>query len=385
MQIAVDFVIRPDWESKPGGDSLQLKETVQALQQRGVTCRVIASSPPGEPSNADVLHVFNVERANESLQLLSGLQSGRRRLPLVLSSIYQPKEQILDGLARSPSLRDRAIAALARKDRYDLLESAKASYRLLRSRTWPGPDFWQLEQASRKKLVERCSAVVVLGDRERDLLRANYDILSNKRVVTVPNGIPRLSLPPTSARGDGAVCVGRVEPRKNQLFAAKVALTAGVRLDFIGLPNPNYPGYSAALKQLVQRNPGRLSWCALSHAETLARIAGARVCLSTSWSEVLPLVDFEAVQMGAALLTTSRSCSSEHLPEMPPSVRYLDPLSDPLETWAAALRAACPAEPVAGNLALRQWSDVADALHLLYLELVDGFRMEAEASADTTS
>lgn len=80
----VVFCNRPDWESSPGGDTVQMLRTKDALEKRGV--RVSLARHPTDLQGANLVHIFNTQRAAE---LLPWAQEAKRvQLPVVLSTIH---------------------------------------------------------------------------------------------------------------------------------------------------------------------------------------------------------------------------------------------------------------------------------------------------------
>src|SRR2546425_8478318 len=87
----VCFVARIDFDSKPGGDTIQWQMYDRVARGAGLNVRTWFDDSP--MPEADVFHAFNVDRP---LELYPRLAEARRRgIPFVLSTIHHPQEWLV--------------------------------------------------------------------------------------------------------------------------------------------------------------------------------------------------------------------------------------------------------------------------------------------------
>ncbi|MBM3273704.1 MAG: hypothetical protein FJZ00_01020, partial [Candidatus Sericytochromatia bacterium] len=115
------MVNRPDAYTVPGGDTVQMLRTKEALERRGIECDVSLDVEPDGLGRYDVLHVFNLQ--NPDIQLKQVLALRKAGLPIALSTIFwDHKEfdwarQVITGaFGSAPADRATLLQALADRD-----------------------------------------------------------------------------------------------------------------------------------------------------------------------------------------------------------------------------------------------------------------------------
>lgn len=211
--------------------------------------------------------------------------------------------------------------------------------------------------------------VVCLSHHEHDVLKALMMLSAPVTIVRNPVDATRFaSASPALFRAhvgldDFVLCVGRIEPRKNQLMLAHVLRGTGMPLVLLG--DCHKPEYLALIEQLDGvdiRIVGHLH-----HDDPLlaSAYAACRVMALPSWAEGAPLVALEAAAAGAALVLSDRSAEREYFDDR---ARYCDP-ADPASIRTAvteAWRHARSSDRRSDLLDAFSWHRHADAIRNLY-------------------
>lgn len=340
----VCFVARLDFESKPGGDTVQWHMYRRAAEEAGWTTLAWFDDRPRP--DAALYHAFNIDRPLELYpKLRAATRAGR---PYVLSTIHHPNAWLEKfRTAQPPSGRlgrllyrsplGRSVAAT---------ESVKEVARLWQQRRlgriadllpgWSARVRWLLRHAARITLLSSTEAVH---------LRQDFGYAARPgQAVVVPNWVEGIAAPgtaPTDALTEQAreavLVVGRIEARKNSLNLARLLERSGTKALFIGRPNPNESGYAGEFAALVARCR-HVRWIPGVPRETLAAFYRVgRFLLNGSYVEVSPLVDIEALLCGCPVATTRYALHHELLP---PGTPVVDPYD---ETTLAQVLAEPPA------------------------------------------
>jgi glycosyltransferase involved in cell wall biosynthesis len=329
--ITVCFVARSDFESKPGGDTVQWRMYERAAREAGIRTTTWFDDRP--PPAADVFHAFNVDRP---LELYPRLREVRRRgLPFVLSTIHHPNPWIVRfrraqpptgflgrllyssrfgrSVPTSEPLREAAI--LLREGRLRHVTDLRPS--------WSTRAQWLLEHASRVAFLSRAEEAHVRDDIPTArsgpaLLLPNWVEDVGEAPDRCPPVFAGLSEPPV-------LVVGRIEPRKNSVRIARLAVGAQRPVVFVGRPHPTERRFVEAFQQVVRSGP-QCHWVpGVARAEMAQFYAHAAFLLNASLVEVSPLVDIEALSFGCPIVTTRFALHHELLP---PDTRVCDPYDD---------------------------------------------------------
>ena len=95
----VCFVARGDFESRPGGDTVQWRMYERVVREAGLRPTTWFDDSPIPP--ADVYHAFNVDRPLELYPKLAEVK--RRGRPFILSTIHHPNEWLTKYYTSQPS------------------------------------------------------------------------------------------------------------------------------------------------------------------------------------------------------------------------------------------------------------------------------------------
>lgn len=294
----------------PGGGEVQLLRTREALQRLGVRVDLfdLWRTSLGE---YDILHLFGSIR--DFLELARSAKA--QGVPVVVSSIYW------------------ADLASMWRSHVGIREKMRAAAHHATKLLWPSCP------SARGDLLRMADRVLPNSQGEASCLVRHFAV-SPDRIEVVPNGVdPGIASADAEAfvRACGVqdflLCVGRIEPRKNQLallrvFARLRATEPDLRLVLIGEPVPTYRDYlqscrDAGLPEEGQTRGG-ITWLGTLPYDSPMLGAAYRACrlfVLPSWLETPGLAALEAAACGAPVVITSRGTTREYFAD---AVEYTD-------------------------------------------------------------
>ena len=324
--VTVCYVARPDFESKPGGDTIQWQMYDHAAREAGL--RVTTWFDDAPMPRADVFHAFNIDRP---LELYPKLVEVRRlRLPFVVSTIHHPhawlvrfrRSQPPTGLLgrwlyRSPIGRSVPASEAAREVGMLLLQRRLTHLGDLRPR-WTARVRWLLAEAARVALLSRAEAASLRAD-------LGYDV-SPAQTLVLPNWAEGLGEGSAAAPAlfkelpeAPVIVVGRIEPRKNSLRICRLAEVARRHVVFVGRPHPGERSFVAAFRRATRASRYSRWIPGVSRSEMAQFYGHGSFLLNASFVEVSPLVDIEALAFGCPIVTTKYALHHEWLPPHTPA------------------------------------------------------------------
>lgn len=328
----VCFVARGDFESRPGGDTVQWRMYEQVAREAGLrpTTWFDDSTMPA----ADVYHAFNVDRPLELYPKLTEVKRCGR--PFILSTIHHPNEWLAkyymsqppagalgslvfrSALGRSMPAREtiREIVTVARDRRIARLRALVPSWRQ-RVR-------WLLRNADRIMLLTGSEATYVQADFAYEIPHHQQVIVPNwseglgDASAGTPDAFAGLAEPPV-------LVVGRIEPRKGSLRISRLAERAQRHVVFVGLPLRGDGAFARAFQEAVQRSRYSKWIAGVPRSMLAAFYRHSSFLLNASFVEVSPLVDVEALALGCPVSTTMYAL---HHQLLPPDTPLCDPYDD---------------------------------------------------------
>jgi glycosyltransferase involved in cell wall biosynthesis len=318
----------------PGGDTVQWLMYERVVREEGLRSTTWFDNSPIPP--ADVYHALNID-ASGPLELYPKLAEVKRRgRPFILSTIHHPNEwltkyyrsQLSDGvfgrllygspLGRSMSAREtlREIVTVARG------RSIAGVFDLVP--TWRRRVRWLLRNADRIMLLTGSEATYVQRDFDYEISRHQQVVVPNwseglgDASAGKPNEFADLPEPPV-------LVVGRIEPRKGSLRISRLAERACRHVVFVGPPRPGYKTFVRAFQTAVQQSQYSRWIRGVPRSTLSAFYRHSSFLLNSSFVEVSPLVDAEALALGCPVSTTKYAVHHELLP---PNTPVCDPYDD---------------------------------------------------------
>lgn len=326
----------------PGGHRVQLQQTAKALRALGV--EVDEHDGPTLPTGTwDIVHGFQLGAVDVA-------QARRRGLPVALSTIYVGLTYSTSSDART-TLRGGAGrvyrglrhlgASLRGRDALSRLAFRESEDQLDRIRAWSMAD-----------------ALLPNADGEARHIREDLGVLTE--TVVVPNAIDVDLFAPgvDHDRPEGSVlCVGRIEPHKNQLGLIETLRgVPGITLTVVGPPHPHHAGYVERCRAAATDNVAFLP--GVDHEDLPSLYARHHTHVLASWYETTGLVSLEAAASGCTVVTTDRGHAPEYFLD---DAYYCDPAdASSIRTAVAQALASGPSSRLRERIAEQYtWAETA--------------------------
>lgn len=298
-----------------GGDTMQLLKTKQELERMGVTVDISLEYEP-DLSGYDLVHLSNITRIQETyLQVKNALQ---QNTPIVLSTIYWP----MDEFERKGQIGIRkAINSCLGIDNEERIKALGRYIRDKNSRDMATKNLWKIGYTKMQEyVVNNVDYFLPNAEMEMDELCKTLN-LSKHSYMVIPNAIDahiakqqyEAEIPQEFEKyRDGIICVGRIEPRKNQLALANALDQSGYKLLFVGAVSNNQRRYFNKVKKIIERNE---NFYYIPRIENKALYQLYKICKVSalpSWLDTPGLVSLEAASMGCNLAISSKGTTSEY-------------------------------------------------------------------------
>ncbi len=314
------WFVRDNLQTHPGGDTTQILSTKAGLERLGVTVE-LRSGLGREFETIDVVHLFHLDRLWEHLAVCRRLRAAH--VPAVLSTVYWPADEFDRGgragvqgvLARFFGSNNYQTLRLLQ--RCGLASLRTWNYRLLSFR------------AAARYLLGTVAVILPNSVAEQEVIEQRFGI--RRPAVIVPNAADpdTFAPPPDETTGDrgGVLCVGRIEPRKNQLALLEALRGSRIPLTLVGQTGRFSQRYADRCRRSADADVCFVGQCGAAEMGELYRRARVHACVS--WYETPGLASLEAVLCGCNIVVTPGGCTREYFgdeayycrPDNPQSIR----------------------------------------------------------------
>ncbi|MDP1726781.1 MAG: glycosyltransferase family 4 protein [Bacteroidota bacterium] len=303
--IKVLFLTRFSINSVFGGDTVQLNMTAKYLRKIGVKADIISNNEEIEYENYDLIHFFNIIRPAEMLYHI-----GKTNKPFVISTIYVNYWDYENYQAKSFK------KFLLKLINVNTLEYLKvwARFMVNGERIKSTKYIFKGQESSIKHLLEK--AVMILPNSNSECLRIKNDYGTNTPSSITCNGIDADVFgfnKNNILNREGALCIGRIEGRKNQLNLIRAINQTNIPLTIIGKPAPNHMKYFEQCKKEAGKNVLFIDF--MDQQELVNYYAKSKVHILPSWFETTGLVSLEAAAMGCNIVITDKGDTREYFGE----------------------------------------------------------------------
>lgn len=306
--IRAALFLHGDEKGTRGGPTIRVPRTVSALVKSGIEAS-LGSAAAVDAAAIDVAHVFNIWRPESCMSILS--REAARGAATVLSPIFLNLSHSRLFAEKLPKIFlenstekaiDQALSAVA-----DTIEcEPQLPFRE------PYPGF----HAQVRACVKQADFTICLS-RYESLCLAQIGAEPNRSAL-IRNVIDAVSFAGADSTlfsawcgiEDYILCVGRIEPRKNQLVLAHAAKTLRMPVVFIGHVGDHR--YMKAVKSAAGDLAVFVPRLEADDPLLKSAYAGASVFCLPSWSEGAPLAALEAAAAGAPLVLSDRSGEREY-------------------------------------------------------------------------
>jgi glycosyltransferase involved in cell wall biosynthesis len=351
----------------PGGDTIQVVKTAEALRATGCSVDISLKLEP-DVSSYDLVHLFNLTRPQEVfVQATNAMKQGKN---VVLSTIYADFNEY-DRFGRG------GIAGMISR----IVSPGTIGYLKVVARAVKNREFNKgvrvlIVNGFRRlqsMLLDSCSVLLPNSESEMKRIRSHFPQAGNNRYLVVPNGIDsaifdadNVGIGSLANIYEGCVLsVARIEGLKNQLNLVRAMKGLPWPLVLIGKPAPNHQSYYEQVKIEAGSNVhiiGEIDHTMLPHF-----YKAARVHVLASWMETTGLSSLEAAAMGCNIVITDRGDTRDYFADY---AFYCKP--DSVESLRAAIIKAydAPVDPQLRHRILDKftWSKAAE-------KTLEGYRM----------
>ncbi len=307
-----------------GGDMHQVKKTRQYLQRLGVHVDLCCTPRP-DPRGYDVIHLWNSWFPVQTLGQIKAIRAWRPKVPVVHTPIFWDMKEKCWADAAIPAVFGLAQTPAQLEDKLVQL----ADGRLLvngRSRMQPRESNYHGYDAYQSAIFPLVDHLLPQSNAEIANLSKIHSIA--KPFTLVHNGAETAVFDRATADWfieaykvkDFVLCVGLVEPRKNQLMLLHALRDRGLPIVIVGRH------YDRAYYQLCRRfaPKGTLFIDHLPHEQLASAFKAAKVHALPSWMECASFANVEAALCGCALVVSDRTSEKEYFRE---NAHYCDPAS----------------------------------------------------------
>ncbi len=324
MRIA--FITRSTLYEVPGGDTIQVMQTVKYLKKSGTDASIFLTNSPIDYSGYDLFHFSNITRPSDILFHLS-----RIKKPFVISPI------LIDYSEYDRQYRKGLAGLVLKRFRRGANEYIKTLSRWIKGNdSLQSKEYlWKGQQNSIREILKKAAALLPGTETEYQTLSKLYDI--EKKYTVVPNGVdPSLFHTDEQTDKDNklVICAARIEGIKNQLNLIKALNDTSYTLMLIGSPAPNQKKYYEECRKIASKNVFFYNY--MPQEVLTCYYKAAKVHALPSWFETCGLSSLEAAAMGCNIVITEKGYTRDYFGD---DAFYCNP-ADPASIYAAIDKAA---------------------------------------------
>jgi len=295
----VVFCNRHDVFERPGGDMVQMLKTKEYLEKLFfLEIDILLVPDPTIISQADLVHIFNLQSIDETLAFARIAHSVGK--PTAVSTIFWDLSHMfyVHSMAKL-GLFSPELWWLNGKRVFDGLANIIARYSKTKTLSYYSPQ-WR----SKYREVISYTNVLLPNSEEEAVLLSKYVGQNLKQVVVVENALDEKIFSSSNLirRKKSVLCVGRIEPVKNQLgLLNAIKDMTDVNVTIVG--RPTHGRYVNAIhKHIKSRQNIQLIPQNCSQEELASFYSSSMVHILPSFRESTGLVSLEALAMGCNIV-----------------------------------------------------------------------------------
>jgi len=310
---------RKNFYDLKGGDTVQLLKTKAELEKLGVEVDISLEYEP-DLTTYDLVHLSNVTRIQETYLQMKNAK--RQNKPVVLSTIYWPTEEFEK--QGQTGIR-RIINSYLGIDNEERLKALARYVKDKKSRDIATRNLWKLSYTKMQQYVVNNTDFFLPNSKmEMDMLCEVFGVKTDKYKI-IPNAIDanvarmqdKLEIPDEFETYKNAViCVGRIEPRKNQLSLVRALDGSNYKLVLVGAVSDNQKSYFEKIKPYIERNPNFFYIPRIENDRLYLLYKVCKVSALPSWLDTPGLVSLEAGAMGCNLAISSKGTTREYFGDL---------------------------------------------------------------------
>lgn len=310
---------RKNFFSLRGGDTIQLEKTRAELQKLGVEVD-FSTDFDADLSGYDLVHLSNVTRIQETyLQVKNAKRQGKK---IALSTIYWP----MDEFEKQGQIGIRKlINSFLGIDNQERIKAIARYVKDKESRNEATRNLWQIGYTKMQNYVVH-NVDYYLPNSEMEMEefcksfgveKRNYKVIPNAIDSDIAKKQSEAKIPAEFEQyKDAIVCVGRIEPRKNQLALVKALDQSKYKLLLVGAVSDNQQGYFEEVKKIMEKNKNFYYIPRIDNTKLYQLYKVCRVSALPSWLDTPGLVSLEAAAMGCNLAISSKGSTKEYFGDL---------------------------------------------------------------------
>ncbi|MDN3019185.1 glycosyltransferase [Paenibacillus sp. BSR1-1] len=307
------FQTRINVFERRGGDTVQLLKTKEFIEKLYPEIEIdIINEPDIDLSDYDIVHIFNLLRPQETALYVENAK--RQNKKVALSTIYWKSEEF-EKLAQI-GLR-RFVNKLIS---YESIEKIRAMYRYYLDGEKHKGTLLVIQkgfQNLQKYIVQNSDILLPNGEGEITLLKKELELQQISEYVVVPNAIDTHIFSPNKipqTDREIILCVGRIEPRKNQLNLVKAVKELPYKVYLVGKAHPTQKKYYENVKEASGENVVIVD--EMNQEELSKLYQRAKVHVLPSWYDTPGLVSLEAAMNRCNIVVTDRGTTKEYFGDL---------------------------------------------------------------------
>jgi len=317
MVYCIAFLVRNDFFSKFGGDTLQIQKYAETLKLLGVESVIYTLDDFISSSRKhDQYYIVNIDRGFECVFFYEIMKKRKLMNKTYVIPIHHDDFAVMNFNSARLGFLSQFIRSPS------TLEKIKTCVRAIRSRSYLYDSFRHLLIVSYKNatkcLLNEAKGIVAIAAGEITVIEKDYDVSIADKSTIIHNGVSDTYLTLLNRKKDNIrnidvlVC-GRIEQRKNQVAIARLLANKDFNVKFVGGFNENNNKYCNEFLSVIDATDN-LEYIGKVSPEEIVKLYGsAWIHLSASWFEVSSLVDIEAFFAGCYVFSSKHGHSGELL------------------------------------------------------------------------
>jgi glycosyltransferase involved in cell wall biosynthesis len=304
---------RSDCFKSKGGDMVQVENTFLELKKLGVDV-TISDNNNFDIKDYDIIHLFQLDWTPETY--LHAKKARNLKKKIILSPIHHSVDEVKK-FDDEYAFGLRRLSKLLFVDQFQR-DTFKNIYRSFLDHNKALPTLYSILLGLKnmnRKVIEWSDYILTQTKLEASDLQKTYNINFDWQVV--PNGVSDLFLKKDTTTNlfdfeDYIICVGRIEPRKNNLAVIAAVqklrkeLNKDIKLVFVGRKSDKHSEYISIFEEELDNNPWIVHKDYMSYTSMPSLYKYSKVCISASWFETTGLTLLEALFMGANAVSSSK-------------------------------------------------------------------------------
>ncbi|HDR7351402.1 TPA: glycosyltransferase [Bacillus wiedmannii] len=293
------YMSRSDLFTKRGGDTVQIENTARELRGKNIEVEFYSGPMDLKSNKYDIVHIFNSYNVAETLCNIKIAKNLGKKV--VLTPIYHPDFYLKNMLEAGIDKKKKFLFSFLSYQFYmtinnfikDLVLNKRINLSLLA----------QGYRIKRKKIFNSVDGILPNSQMEKDYILKENNLKSPPFIQIIPNGVDNhifnIVQNVREKKDKKIVCIGRIEPLKNQslilkAFQQSVLYKDGYQLLFFGATNNNHHNYVEDFITNVNRDP-QVQYIGEVKQEVLfEHLSKARGLVHASWFETTGLIGLEA-------------------------------------------------------------------------------------------